>query len=57
MEKSLLETMNDSFELLNPYQKAEFLKDKLAWAAGGDLCDEVKIRLCTPLKHQNNEHQ
>ena len=47
--KTLLETMNESFELLNPYQKAEFLKDKLAWAAGGDLCDEIRIRICTPL--------
>ena len=53
--KTLLETMNESFELLNPYQKADFLKDKLAWAAGGDLCDEIKIRLCNPLKPENDE--
>ena len=50
--KSLFETMNESFQLLNPYQKADFLKDKLAWAAGGDLCDEIRIRICQPLNDE-----
>ena len=44
--KSLYETMEDSFELLDPYQKAKFLGDRLTWVAGSDLCNEVRIRIC-----------
>ena len=50
---TLLQTMNDSFNLLNPYEKAEFLRDKLAWVAGSDLCKEVLIRICSPLNDES----
>ena len=50
MPETLFQTMEKSFELLNPYDKARFIGDRLAWAAGCDLCNEVRIRICEPLK-------
>lgn len=54
--KTFLETMNESFELLNPYEKAEFLKDKLGWAAACDLSAEVQKRMCHPIIETEHEH-
>ncbi len=47
--KTLFETMEDSFELLNPYEKAQFIDARLAWASCGALCGEVHKRICNPL--------
>ena len=50
--KSLYETMEDSFELLNPYEKALFIDARLAWASCGALCGEVHKRICNPLNDE-----
>ena len=50
--KTLLETMNECFDALNPYQKADFLKDKLAYAAASDLAEIVRKRLCSPMSDE-----
>ena len=44
--ETMLETMGKSFDLLNPYEKAKFIDERLAWASGGALCKEIDIRLC-----------
>ena len=44
--KTFLQICEEAFEHLNPYEKAEFLKTRLGFAAGGDLADELKLRLC-----------
>ena len=46
--KTLFETLEDSFDLLNPYEKARFLDARLAWSSGSALCGEVHHRLCSP---------
>jgi len=48
--KSFYETLEDSFELLNPFEKARFMDARLEWASGGALCQEIKIR-DIPLPH------
>ena len=50
--KSLFDTLEDSFEFLNPYEKGLFIDARLAWASGGKLCDEVRIRICNPLNDE-----
>ena len=45
MEKTIYEL----FEELNPYEKAAFIDARLAWATGGALCGEVRMRICEPL--------
>lgn len=32
------------FDELNPYQKADFMKNNIAWARTCDLRDELKLR-------------
>ena len=46
--KTLFETMEDSFDLLNPYEKALFIDARLAWSSGRFLCSEVHRRICSP---------
>jgi len=41
--------MEKYFESLNPYEKARFIDDRLAWASNGALCSEVTLRLCSPM--------
>jgi hypothetical protein len=55
--ETMLETMEKSFDFLNPYEKAKFIDDRLAWASNGALCREITIRMCNPLKTENNEHE
>ena len=45
MEKTIYEL----FEELDPKQKASFIDARLAWASGGALCSEVRMRICEPL--------
>ena len=45
MEKTIYEL----FEELDPKQKALFIDARLAWASGGALCGEVRMRICEPL--------
>ena len=45
----MIETMERSFEFLNPYEKARFIDERLAWATGGALCTEVQKRICAPM--------
>ena len=45
---TMLETMEKSFDFLNPYEKAKFMDDRLAWASNGAICGEVHKRLCEP---------
>ena len=46
--ETMLETMEKSFEYLNPYEKAQFIDARLAWASNGALCGEITLRLCHP---------
>lgn len=46
----MLETMEKSFDFLNPYEKAKFMDARLAWASGGALCGEVQQRICHPME-------
>ena len=39
----------DAFESLTPQLKAMFIDARLAWASGGALCSEVRMRICEPL--------
>ena len=52
MAKSFYETLEDSFDLLNPYQKALFIDARLEWASNSGLCGEIHKRLCTPLNEE-----
>ena len=45
MEKTIYEL----FEQLTPSDKALFIDARLAWASGGALCGEVRMRICEPL--------
>ena len=45
MEKTIYEL----FEELDPKQKALFIDARLAWASGGAICAEVRMRICEPL--------
>ena len=54
--KTFLQICEEAFECLNPYEKAEFLKTRLGFAAGGDLCDEVKTRICGTYNFDNNDN-
>ena len=56
-QTTFYETLEKSFDLLNPYQKAQFMDNRLAWASNGALCGEINIRLCHPQKTENNEHE
>ena len=53
----MLETMEKSFDFLNPYEKARFIDARLAWASGTALCGEVNKRICKPLNDNDNEHE
>ncbi len=48
MEKTIYEL----FEELDPKQKAMFIDARLAWATGGALCGEVRMRICEPLNDE-----
>ena len=48
MEKTIYEL----FEELDPKQKALFIDARLAWASGGALCAEVRMRICEPLNDE-----
>ena len=48
MEKTVYEL----FEELDPKQKALFIDARLAWASGGALCCEVRMRICEPLNDE-----
>ena len=39
----------EAFDSLTPKDKAMFIDTRLAWASGGALCGEVRIRICEPL--------
>ena len=52
--ETLLETMEKSFDLLNPYEKAKFMDARLAWASNGAICKEVTVRLCNPQISEDN---
>ena len=54
--KTFLQICEEAFECLNPYEKAEFLKTRLGFAAGGDLCDEVKTRICGTYNFEDNDN-
>ena len=45
MEKTIYEL----FEQLTPSDKALFIDARLAWATGGALCAEIRMRICEPL--------
>ena len=47
--ETMLETMEKSFDFLNPYEKARFIDARLAWASGAALCAEVNKRICQPM--------
>ena len=34
----------ETFDELNPYQKADFMKNNISWARTCDLRDELKLR-------------
>ena len=42
----------DAFEQLTPQDKALFIEARLAWATGGALCGEVRMRICEPLNDE-----
>ena len=42
----------DAFEQLTPSDKALFIDARLAWASGGALCSEVRMRICEPLNDE-----
>ena len=42
----------EAFEQLSPYEKALFIDARLAWASGGALCAEVRMRICEPLNDE-----
>ena len=48
MEKTVYEL----FEQLTPHDKALFIDARLAWATGGALCGEVRMRICEPLNDE-----
>ena len=48
MEKTIYEL----FEELDPKQKALFIDARLAWASGGAICAEVRMRICEPLNDE-----
>ena len=47
-QTTFYETLEKSFDLLNPYQKAQFIDARMAWASGGAVCGEVYKRICEP---------
>ena len=47
--ETMLETMEKSFEYLNPYEKATFIDARLAWATNGAVSGEVHKRMCHPI--------
>ena len=49
---TMIETMEHSFDFLNPYEKARFIDERLAWATGGALCTEVQKRICAPMSDE-----
>ena len=52
--ETMLETLEKSFDFLNPYEKAKFIDARLAWATSGALCTEMNIRLCHPQNNYDN---
>ena len=42
----------EAFEQLTPSDKALFIDARLAWATGGALCAEIRMRICEPLKDE-----
>ena len=42
----------EGFENLTPQLKAMFIDARLAWATGGAICGEVRMRICEPLKDE-----
>ncbi len=42
----------DAFDSLTPKDKALFIDARLAWASGGALCGEVRMRICEPLNDE-----
>jgi hypothetical protein len=52
--ETMLETMEKSFDFLNPYEKAKFIDARLAWATNAALVGEINIRLCHPLNDNDN---
>lgn len=48
--ETMLETMEKSFDFLNPYEKAKFIGARLDWATNAALCGEITLRLCYPTK-------
>jgi len=52
-QTTFYETLEKSFDLLNPYQKAQFIDARLAWASGGAVCAEVHKRICAPMTDDN----
>ena len=55
-QTTFYETLEKSFEFLNPYEKAKFIDARLAWASGGALCNELTNRVCQPTKDNYDEH-
>ncbi len=53
-QTTFYETLEKSFDLLNPYEKAQFMDDRLAWASNGALCREITTRLCNPQNDNDN---
>ena len=50
MSTAFYATLEDSFALLNPYEKAKFIAARLEYAGGDDLSAEVTKRLCEQRK-------
>ena len=46
--KTLFETLEDSFDLLNPYEKALFIDARLVWSSDCAVRGEVNRRICSP---------
>ena len=54
MPQSFIETLEQSFDMLNPYQKAKFIGERLDWATNADLGEHFKKRLSNPSKFRDN---
>ena len=42
----------EAFDSLTPKDKAFFIDARLAWASGGAICAEVRMRICEPLNDE-----
>ncbi len=42
-------TIYELFDELDPKQKALFIDARLDWATNGSLCNQITLRLCSPM--------